>query len=398
MILSWYILREHIAPFIFGLTMIVFIFTMNLLFQMLGKIAGKGIPVLTIIEYFALNLAWIIALAVPMAVLIAALSAYGRMSSDGEITALRASGVSPMRLIEPVLVGSVLITLGVGLFNNFLLPEMNHRTKLLRSDIGRKKPTVSIEPGIFSFSIPNYVLRASEVNQTNGWMKDITIFDNHEAGKHSTISSQDGQLRFVEKEERVLMTLYSGEIHRLSSDDPDVYEVTVFDSALFRINTPGMMMRRGSSSYRGDREMTAGQMWKRVKDLRTKGVTNQNSRKINSFLVEIHKKFSIPVACIVFILIGAPLGMMAHRGGIGVSGGISLLFFTIYWAFLVGGEKLSDRGILAPGLAMWSPNVLFALVGIWLIWLAKRRTTLPAVGWIAAGVKRLLRMDKIEAD
>jgi len=365
---------------------------------MLGKIAGKGIPVLTIIEYFALNLAWIIALAVPMAVLIAALSAYGRMSSDGEITALRASGVSPMRLIEPVLVGSVLITLGVGLFNNFLLPEMNHRTKLLRSDIGRKKPTVSIEPGIFSFSIPNYVLRASEVNQTNGWMKDITIFDNHEAGKHSTISSQDGQLRFVEKEERVLMTLYSGEIHRLSSDDPDVYEVTVFDSALFRINTPGMMMRRGSSSYRGDREMTAGQMWKRVKDLRTKGVTNQNSRKINSFLVEIHKKFSIPVACIVFILIGAPLGMMAHRGGIGVSGGISLLFFTIYWAFLVGGEKLSDRGILAPGLAMWSPNVLFALIGIWLIWLAKRRTTLPAVGWIAAGVKRLLRMDKIEAD
>jgi lipopolysaccharide export system permease protein len=371
---------------------------MNLLFQMLGKIAGRGIPVMTIIEYFALNLAWILALAVPMAVLIATLSAYGRMSGDGEIIALRASGVSPFRLMEPAFVASILIALGVGLFNNYLLPEMNHRTKLLRSDIGRKKPTVTIDPGIFSFSIPNYVLRASEVNQMNGWMKEVTIFDNHEAGKQSTISSQEGQLRFVEKEERVLLTLYSGEIHRPSSDDPEVYEVTSYDSAIFRIKAPGMMLRRGSSGYRGDRELTAGEMWNKVLELRSKGEGQQNSRKINSFLVEIHKKFSIPVACIVFILIGAPLGMMAHRGSIGVSGGISLLFFTIYWAFLVGGEKLSDRELVSPVIAMWSPNVLFAIVGIWLIWLAKRRTSLPAIGWIVTSIKKLLRMDKVETN
>lgn len=363
---------------------------------MLGKIAGKGLPILTIIEYFALNLAWILALAVPMAVLIASLSAYGRMSGDGEITALRASGVSPMRLMEPALVASVLVSLSVGLFNNYLLPEMNHRTKLLRSDIGRKKPTVTIDPGIFSFSIPNYVLRASEVNQMNGRMKEVTIFDSHEAGTQSTISAQEGQLRFVEAEERVLLTLYSGEIHRPAADDPEVYEVTSYDSAVFRIKTPGMMLRRGSSSYRGDRELTAGEMWMRVKEMRSKGEGEHNSRKIDAFLVEIHKKFSIPVACIVFVLIGAPLGMMAHRGGVGVSGGISLLFFTIYWAFLVGGEKLSDRGLMSPGIAMWTPNILFAIVGIWLIWLAKRRTTLPAVGWIVTGFRKLLRVDKVE--
>ena len=121
MILSRYILRELIAPLIYGFFLIVFIFTMNLLFQMLGKITGKGIPFVTIIEYFALNLAWIIALAVPMAVLIASLSAYGRMSGDGEITALRATGVSPIRLIEPAFFASILVTLGIGLFNNSLL-------------------------------------------------------------------------------------------------------------------------------------------------------------------------------------------------------------------------------------------------------------------------------------
>lgn len=365
---------------------------MNLLFQMLGKITGKGIPFVTIIEYFALNLAWIIALAVPMAVLIASLSAYGRMSGDGEITALRATGVSPIRLIEPAFFASILVTLGIGLFNNSLLPEMNHRTKLLHADIGRKKPTVNIEPGIFSFSIPKYVLHTRDVDQLTGWMEEITIFDNHEADRPATISARNGNLRFVQEEECIRLTLYDGEIHRPATDEPDLYEITAFDTALFRIQTPGMVMKRGSSSYRGDRELTAGEMWQRVKDLKAKGIKH-NQRRINAFMVEIHKKFTIPIACIVFVLIGAPLGMMAHKSGIGVSGAISLLFFTIYWAFLVGGEKLSDRGMISPGVAMWSPNILFLFIGLWLIRLAERRTSLPAVGWIAATGRRLLKID-----
>jgi len=221
-------------------------------------------------------------------------------------------------------------------------------------------------------------------------MKDISIFDNHEPGRSSTITAMEGRLRFVEEEERILMTLNDGEIHRQSKDDPDVYEVTSFDSALFRVEASGMVMKRGSSGYRGERELSAGEMLQRVKKMKEKGGVH-NKRWIAAYMVEIHKKFSIPAACIIFVLIGTPLGVMAHKGGLGVSGGISLLFFTIYWAFLDNGEILADRGHISPEVAMWSPNVLLGLVGIWLLWLAKRRTSLPAVEWIANQVSRLFK-------
>ena len=94
-----------------------------------------------------------------------------------------------------------------------------------------------------------------------------------------------------------------------------------------------------------------------------------HEKSINSYRVELHKKFSIPFACIVFILIGAPLGIISKKGGLGTSISISLLFFVIYWAFLIGGEELADRGLLSPPLSMWLPNIVLGTVGIYLCYI-----------------------------
>jgi len=87
----------------------------------------------------------------------------------------------------------------------------------------------------------------------------------------------------------------------------------------------------------------------------------------NRLSVEIHKKYSIPFACIVFVFIGAPLGLMAHRGNIAVGGGISLIFFIIYWIFLIGGEELADRDLLSPFLSMWLANFIVGGFGLYLL-------------------------------
>jgi lipopolysaccharide export system permease protein len=100
----------------------------------------------------------------------------------------------------------------------------------------------------------------------------------------------------------------------------------------------------------------------------TNGVDSQN-KLVRQFMVEVHKKYSIPVACIAFVLIGAPLGILAKRGSMGISIGISLGLFVIYWAFLIGGEDLADRGIIAPWVAMWVANVLIGVAGIYLIYI-----------------------------
>jgi len=349
---------------------------------MLGKLSGKDLDLLVIAEFFLLNLAWILALAVPMAVLISTLSVFGRMAGDGEITALRASGVSPRQLIAPALFGSLLIALWVTWYNNYLLPDMNHRTKLLTISISRKKPTFLIEPNIYNFEIPNYVLYAGEVDQANSTLKDITIFDKHDPESMSIISAQDGRLEFVAKHESILMTLYNGEIHQPSSEGAEGYELTEFDSSQFRMKMPGMVLKRGSEGYRGERELPVDVMLDKVKELRGKGGP-YNEKRALAYMVEVHKKFSIPVACIVFILVGAPLGMLSRRGGMGVSGGLSLLFFTVYWVFLSNGEDLADRGIISPAMSMWSPNILLGGIGLWLLWYARRRTSLPGMQSIA---------------
>jgi lipopolysaccharide export system permease protein len=106
------------------------------------------------------------------------------------------------------------------------------------------------------------------------------------------------------------------------------------------------------------------------------------SRQVNSRSVEIHKKFSIPVACIVFMLIGAPLGVMTRKGGLATSIGLSLFFFIIYWAFLIGGEELADRMFMSGALSMWLPNIVIGIFGVYLTYVVNKRTTVEGMDLI----------------
>jgi lipopolysaccharide export system permease protein len=371
-ILTRYLLKEHAAPFFYSLMLIIFIFVLNLVFQMLGKIAGKGLDLHVIAEFFFLNLAWIIAMAVPMAVLVAVLMSFGRFSADNEITALKASGVSLYRLIRPLLIWAAILCALLILFNNDVLPYFNHKSRLLRADIRRKRPTLIMEQGIFLFDIPNTVLYARKVDPQTSTMQDVVIYDESEKKVLTTITAKRGELKFSATQEKYLFTLWDGEIHREDLGE-DTYQKTIFQRALFRIKAPDMILQRSESNYRSDRELSVGEMRNKVKELSAHPLKNQ--RLIDSYLVEINKKYSIPVACLIFVLLGVPLGIRAHRGGIGVSGGLSVFFFLLYWVFLIGGEDLADRNYVHPAVAMWAPNVILGILGIYLTIQAVRQTT-----------------------
>jgi lipopolysaccharide export system permease protein len=99
-----------------------------------------------------------------------------------------------------------------------------------------------------------------------------------------------------------------------------------------------------------------------------------NDKEIDSYMVEVHKKYSLPFACIVFVLIGAPLGTMTRKGGFGMAAGISMSFFLIYWSFLIGGEKLADRNLISPFLGIWGANIFLGIIGIILMVKSARET------------------------
>ena len=365
MIFSRYILKELLPPFILSLLLIILIFVLNLLFQMLGKISGKGLDFYIIVEFFFLNLAWIVALAVPMAVLIATLMAFGRFSSDNEVTALQASGVSIISMLKPALVFGLIIAAGLFYFSDRILPEFNHRSRVLSADISRMKPTINLQDGVFDFTVPNVVMRAKRIDPVTSRLKDVVIFNEGDRKYQTTVLADEGLLEFEYAGEQFVLTLYNGTIHRMERLNPSKYQETEFRVTKFRMDAPGMMLQRRESSYRSDREQSSSQMMEAVKRLRAEPKPNQ--QRINAFLVEINKKYSISAACLVFAMVGVPMGIMFRSGGLGISGGLAVVFFLLYWICLIGGEDLADRGHISPWLAMWFPNILMFTLGIFLI-------------------------------
>lgn len=442
-LITSYILKEHIGPLIFSLATIVFVFILNLAFRDLGRLLGKGISAHIIIEFFLLNMAWMAALAIPMAVLVATLMAFGRLSQDNEITALKASGIHLYRLIAPVFIASVFLAFGMERFNNIVLPDFNHRVTQLYTDISKKRPTATIEPNVFFNDIDGYALLVHKTDKEK--LEGIILNDNTDPEFSKTIIAEKGTLHFSEEEERMVLLLENGEIHEVENADLENYRRGQFERQMFSIPMDNIKLERSDSQHRGDREKSVAMMRediaKNQQSIREKkqqiqdrvalhfqkvfpascwmdsgdttALTNfstqgrrgfQESRRevqslvyqiqgekssirgyrqaINRSLVEIHKKYSIPVACMVFVLIGAPLGILARHGGLATGGGLSMIFFLIYWAFLIGGEQLGDRGFVGPIVAMWAPNILVGGFGVFLVvWAVKETTFIPWDEW-----------------
>lgn len=417
--------------------MITFVFLLNVLFRDLGRLLGKGLPTGVILEFFILNLAWILALAVPMSVLVATLMAFGRLSSDNEISALRAGGVHLYRLILPVLIVAGFLTVGMERFNNGVLPDANHRFRLLYLDISKKRPTLTLESNVFFDEIPNYSLLVHNVKEKENILEGIIIDDRSDPKINKTIIAEKGKLFFSPEREKLVLNLFNGEVHQVEQGNPENYRRVKFERQDLFISVSNMELERSNSEHRGEREKSAGMMREdirkymedihnredRIRDIVRKdmdGTFSENvgmgsidekeeesyrlkfssekekyhniqnlyqridgdvraiqgyQRAISALKVEIQKKYSIPVACIIFVLIGAPLGIMTRQGGLAVGGGMGLVFFLIYWTFLIGGEQLADRRIVGPAVAMWTPNVLVGIGGIYLVLRSFRETT-----------------------
>ncbi len=410
MLLKRYVLLEHLAPFFYSFAVIMFLLIVDLILQMLDLILGKGVELAVVLELFLLNTAWMVALAVPMSVLGGTLMAFGRMSGDNEMIAARALGIGIHQLIWPVLLCACLLGLALVLFNDRVLPEFNHRARVLAMDIRRKQPSVVLEPGIFIKDFEDYRILIGEIDQATSELENVIIYRYEAAGYPVTIFADGGSISYDEGTDEVSLLLRKGEIHRVDESDPGIYVKARFERQVLRLGKAGRRLSRTVSHYRNDREMSIGMLSKRAATyerefrqlkagrrqnlvdfmkrnliepmpgekvrLRLRGLIAQaradaalarhKRRAADRDWVEVHKKFSIPAACMVFVLVGAPLGVLVRVRGAGVGAGISIAFFLIYWAFLIGGERLADRGYLSPWLSMWAANILVGCFGVWM--------------------------------
>lgn len=379
-------MKENLTAFILGVVLLTFILMMDRFYDLIDLIIGKGLHPITVFETLLLSLPFILALTIPMAVLVGTIVAFGRLSQDNELTALQASGIGFFVCEVPVLLAASVLAFGLILFNNYILPESNHQMKNLMIDISHKKPEVKIKEGIFIPDFPGYQIHVERTKHSKIW--GVTIYETNPGGRSRIISAKDGEIEFSPGERVFTMLLNRGEIHEIDEENPERSLSLKFKKHTIHIPMNVELVRR-EREFRSDRELSASALLELVKELkkeitamasripgsgtkegaRTEKEMEHKRRQINKYLVEVHKKYAIPVACIVFVLVGAPLGYYLKRGGLGIGMGVSIGFFLLYYVGLVAGEEIADRGIVSPWLAMWLPNILLGGVGVLLTYL-----------------------------
>jgi len=465
-ILTRYILRQHIGPFFFAFSVITFLWILNLIFKQLNRILSKGLEFLVVVEFLLLNIAWIVALTVPFALLMASLMTFGRMGADNEITALKANGVSLLRILMPALGAATALALLLVWFNSAVLPDFNHRLATLMRDIGQKKPALNIEPGIFYDDLKSFSLIVATLEDSADVAKvtDVLIRDNSDKNVDYTLTAKRGTIRTIKSKGLLEIALYDGRSQQVDITNLREIQRLKFDHHVIRIGIADQFLQRSTGSMRSDREKSVAQLSEDVdrlnermvdkaaavdllvaiqlkntlgssygmplptpqdssrlrlissgnrvigstfgsdapgekKSLKSNSTMNAKTRnrmlllrsaskqrrihadlrtnlsqikshqqQINRFMVEIHKKYSIPFACIVFVLAAAPLGARIKNGNMGMSFGVSLFFFLIYWISLIAGEDLADNGSVSPFLSMWAANIIVGLAALYILY------------------------------
>jgi lipopolysaccharide export system permease protein len=515
-ILRRYILSEHIGPFIAALGVLTGLMLLNQLAKRFGDLIGKGLPWYVIAEVFGLSMPFIIAMTMPMAVLVAVLYSFQRLTGDNEITAFKAGGVSLVRLTIPVLMAATVLAATMVWFNDKVLPESNHALRQLLTDIGRKQPTFELRERVVNEVAPGKLfLQAARIDRMRSVLWDLTIFDLGRTNVNRTIYADSGHMAFNQAQTDLYLTLFDGSMHELDMQDASMDQRTDYSKQVIRVAGVTNELERGASaSWRGDREMNIAMMRDEVverherltqlqdslnqfistlapirsepaaatppgqekkttgdssvvsgsdpgdsvsaegsstaspaelgaaararamrahaidvagdeeeedesrpiglQEIRRRFVPQRSAswpprgepvafaaqtrshlermasrislqrREMNRYRVEIQKKYAIPVAAIVFVLIGAPVAVRFPRGGIGMVIGVSLTVFCVYYIFLIGGEDFADRGFMSPFWAMWAPNVLFTALGCGLLYAVtrgatRRRRVVPAL-------------------
>src|SRR5688572_17771215 len=265
-ILTRYILRAHLAPFLFALITLTSLLFVNTVARRFPDMAGKGLPISVILEVMALSLPHIIALTLPMAVLVAVLYAFSQLTADNEVTALKASGVNLLRLQVSLVIAAAVLGGFMLYFNDRILPETNHQLKVLLMDINRKNPTLTLkEQSINNIQTADmrtrYYLQAARIDARTNKLRDVVIYDMSVQQRDRTVYADSGRMAFNREQTNLFLTLYDGSVHETRQTEPAEFQRVFFKQQMIMVEGIGNVLERtAQDEYRSDREMSLGML------------------------------------------------------------------------------------------------------------------------------------------
>lgn len=358
-ILFRHLFLEMLPPFFLNLAFFSFIFLMKQILDITDMIVNHKVGVVPVSLLLAYTMPYFLQYIIPMSVMMAVLMAFLRMSSDNEIMALKAGGVSIYRLLAPVLIFSLLGTLLTGYMTIFGVPLGIERFKILLFDVATSNLNLSLKERTFNDNFKDIMLYINKIDPHSGELHNVLIEDGRTSEVNNTVVARSGRLFGEPKEMVYHLRLFDGMINQMDLNRRSSHTVS-FETYDIRLDLKDVMAIRGKLDKRPE-EMTLSDLRAYLKQVKA------NQEDYFGALLKYHKKFSIPFACLAMGVLAMPLGIQTRNSKKAVGIGLGLFFFLLYYILLSVGTAFGENGSYPPLLGMWMPNVILGGFGIYLL-------------------------------
>jgi len=369
-----YILKEIIPAFFIGSLVYSFVLLMNQILLLSEVFITKGVPLKDVVFLLLYLVPSVLAFTIPMSVAVGILAGLGRLSSDSEIIAFKTLGIGYKRILKPILVFALIGFIVTSFLTLYLAPHANYRWVQMFRRVVLSKVQLDIKPRTFNESIQNTVIYVQDITDGGHW-KNIFIYSSEPREEPKVILAKQGRLNFFEEGKRATLELQDGVLHSYPLSNQEKYRVTTFQT--FQEDLPLQKFYINPGDKKGVREKDIRELKRDVEriqselkeipeDKKNTALYTEKNRSLIAHWIEIHKKFALPFACLIFALLGLPLGASTRKGGRTSGFTISIAIILLYYILITAGEQLAMDGEISPLLGMWGPNIFFAAVGMYL--------------------------------
>lgn len=359
-ILFRYLFLEMLPPFFLNLAFFSFIFLMKQILDITDMVVNHKVGIGPVGLLLLYTMPYFLQYVIPMSVMMAVLMAFLRLSSDNEIMALKAGGVSVYRLLPPVLVFSLIGTIITGYMTIHGVPHSSSRFKALLFDVATANLNVGLKARTFNDSFDNIMLYVNTVDLQTRELQHVFIEDQRNQGVRNTVVARKGEIVGDPSNLVYHLRLFDGSINQMDEQDRTSH-IVYFDTYDIRLDIKAAMAGPQIGN-KGPKEMTPDELENVLEKTRAKKDT-----RYYGALLQLQKKYSIPVACIAMALLAVPLGIQTKTSKKSFGIGLGLFFFLLYYLLLSVGTAFGESGRYPPVIGMWLPNFVLGGFGIYLI-------------------------------
>jgi lipopolysaccharide export system permease protein len=364
-ILTLYIIREISSLFLLGIIIFTLVLLMGRLISLTDLVISHGVPLADIGRMILYLIPSFLVLTIPMAFLLAILLAFGRLSADNEIVVMKASGISLLQMMPPVIVCGILAVLLALGASTIGVPYCNSAFKELSAQVLKRNITATIREKIFWADIPGLVMYTDQYDEESHSLKGVIIHDGRNSERPMTIFARDGIVSGTAGNEALLLSLRNGSIH--ISDSDGLYRLVQFGEYNMTVGEKGST----AGIFRNELDMWISELQRRIDNPATSAVIRLKN------IAELQSRFTFPFASLVFAVLAVPLGIQNRRAG--KSGGftVSMAIILAYYVLMSVARNIAEKGTFPPVFALWIPNLLFLLLGLYLLRMASLEKNIP---------------------